>query len=99
MEEKDAQVDHTLAKGDIPLPATHRSSSVTSPRKIWGRRVALILAFLCTLRLLTNVAHIRHSNIDGHQEQKHDHDGMVNALTHPPQKGHLRGKEAEKLFL
>jgi N-acetylated-alpha-linked acidic dipeptidase len=93
MEEK-TLVEQKLAKGDIPVPVTHRPSSVTSPRKKWGRRVALTLAFLWTLHLLSNVEHIRHNR---HEEQEH---GMLNALTHAAKKGHvLKRKGAEQLFL
>jgi N-acetylated-alpha-linked acidic dipeptidase len=88
------EVEQKLAKGDIPVPVTHRPSSVTSPYKKWGRRVALILAFLWTLRLLSNVEYIRHNR---HEEQEH---GMLDALTHAAKKGHvLKRKGAEQLFL
>lgn len=95
MEDK-ARVDPKSAKGDIdiPVPVTHRPSPATSPRRKWGRPVVVIFAFLCTLRLFSNVEHIHHN---GHEEQEH---GMVNAMTHAPNKGHvLKGKKAEQLFL
>lgn len=97
MDEK-AQVNYELAKGDIPVPVTHRPQYVTSPRKKWGRRVALILTVLCTLRLLSNVERIsRHGHEEHHCVQEH---GMLDALTHARNKGHfLKGKEAERLFL
>ncbi|OJA18557.1 hypothetical protein AZE42_04016 [Rhizopogon vesiculosus] len=91
-----------LAKGVIPVPVTwHRPSIVTFSRKKWGRRVALILALLCTLRLLSNLEGIPHNGYpDVPRVQEH---GMLNALTHwhTSNKCHaiLKGKKAEELFL
>ncbi|KAG1752576.1 uncharacterized protein EDB91DRAFT_1103334 [Suillus paluster] len=93
MDEKSFHADHKSAQA-IPVPVTHRPA-VASPRKKWGRRLAVLLAFLCTVHLLSNVKRTRHN---GHEGQDN---GMLNALTHQaPNKGRiLRGKKAEQLFL
>ncbi|KAG1783082.1 hypothetical protein EV702DRAFT_1060137 [Suillus placidus] len=92
MNEKSFQVDESAQS--IPVPVTHRPA-VTSPRKKWGRRLALLLAFLCTVHFLSDVKRSRH-----HRHEGQDH-GMLSALMrHAPKKGSiLRGKKAEQLFL
>jgi N-acetylated-alpha-linked acidic dipeptidase len=94
MDKKSFHVDDKSAQWAIPVPITHRPA-VTSPRKKWGRRLALLFVFLCTVHFLSDVKRPRHN---GHDGQDH---GMLNALMrHAPKKGSvLRGKKAEQLFL
>jgi len=94
MDKKSFHVDDKSAQWAIPVPITHRPA-VTSPRKKWGRRLALLFVFLCTVHFLSDVKRPRHN---GHDGQDH---GMLDALMrHAPKKGSvLRGKKAEQLFL
>lgn len=95
MDEKCFHVDDKSAQWAIPVPVTHQPV-VTSPRKKWGRRLAILLAFLCIVHFLSDVKRPRHN---GHDEQDHE---MLDALMrgHAPKKGSsLRGKKAEQLFL
>jgi hypothetical protein len=96
MDEKSFHVDDKSAQWAIPVPVTHRPAS-TSLRKKWGRRLALLLVFLCTVHFLSDVKRSRHN---GHEGQLEDH-GMLNALMrHAPKKDSVvRGKKAEQLFL
>ncbi|KAG1755479.1 hypothetical protein EDB19DRAFT_1661644 [Suillus lakei] len=93
MDEKSFYVDDKSAQS-IPVPVTHRPA-VTSSRKKWGRRLALLLAFLCTVHFVSDFKRTRHN---GHGGQNY---GILSALTrHASKKGSvLRGKEAEQLFL
>ncbi|KAG2156266.1 hypothetical protein DEU56DRAFT_766277 [Suillus clintonianus] len=93
MDEKSFHVDHKSAQ-PIPVPITHRPA-ITSPKKKWGRRLALLFAFLCTVHFLSDVKRPRRNGREGQ-----DH-GILSALTHhAPEKGSvLRGKKAEELFL
>jgi N-acetylated-alpha-linked acidic dipeptidase len=95
MDEKSFHVDDKSAQWAIPVPVTHRPIDTASLRKKWGRRLALLLAFLCTVHFLSDVKHPRHN---GHEGQDH---GILNALMrHVPKKDSvLRGKKAEQLFL